>query len=106
VFAFIQADASACMLAHDIERAVGLTIGESGGHVQRGLFDPAGVAAVVARATGPVPDRAAARLLWALVVFELWARAFIDRPGDRPAGLRPALAARISETVFATGARV
>jgi asparagine synthase (glutamine-hydrolysing) len=61
---------------------------------RRDLFDPAGVAALIARATAPVPDRPAGRLLWALLVFELWARAFLDSSGERPAGARPSLVAR------------
>ncbi|MEO6462237.1 MAG: asparagine synthase (glutamine-hydrolyzing) [Candidatus Eisenbacteria bacterium] len=61
---------------------------------RRGLFDAAGVARLVARATRPgSPDGRAGRLVWALLVFELWAQAFLDRPGDPPAGRRPTLLA-------------
>ena len=66
---------------------------------RRGLFDGAAVERLVARATAPVPDRAAGRLVWALLVFELWAQAYLDRAGERPAGERPRLVAR--ETRFA-----
>jgi asparagine synthase (glutamine-hydrolysing) len=53
--------------------------------LRRGLFDPYAVRTTIARAGG---DPRAARRLWALLVFELWARAFLDRsvnaPGERP----------------------
>lgn len=59
---------------------------------RRGLFDPDVVAGLVARAVAPgVRDRYAGRLVWSLLIFELWAQAFLDRPGDAPAGPRPSL---------------
>jgi asparagine synthase (glutamine-hydrolysing) len=72
---------------------------------RRGLFDPDGVAALVERATGPGRDRAAGRLLWALLVFELWARAFLDTPGDAPAGPRPSLVAQETAVDAPAGVR-
>jgi asparagine synthase (glutamine-hydrolysing) len=51
---------------------------------RRGVFDPNEVPALVARATGPNPDVRAGRLMWALIVFELWARAFLDRAPSAP----------------------
>ncbi len=66
--------------------------------VRRGLFDPDGVARLADRARGRAPggiagrpDVAAGRLLWAVLVFELWACAFLDGAGDVPAGTRPHL---------------
>jgi asparagine synthase (glutamine-hydrolysing) len=60
---------------------------------RRGAFDPAGVTALVARATVPSPDPRAGRQLWAVLVFELWAQAFLDRVPAQPAE-RPRLVAR------------
>ncbi len=73
---------------------------------RRGLFDPRGVARLVARARGATngSDRPAGRLLWAVLVFELWARAFLDAAGDAPAGVRPTLAAREETTITPAGA--
>ena len=52
---------------------------------RRGLFEPEAVARLAARATAPAADPRAGRLLWALVVFEMWARTFLDRaPGGPP----------------------
>jgi asparagine synthase (glutamine-hydrolysing) len=52
---------------------------------RRGVFDPGAVRATIARASD---DPRAARRLWSLLVFELWARAFLDRtvsaPAERP----------------------
>jgi asparagine synthase (glutamine-hydrolysing) len=71
---------------------------------RRGLFDPDAVAGVIARATAPRPDRAAGRLLWALLVFELWARAYLDGPGAPPAGTRPRLVAQETRPLAGAGA--
>ena len=46
---------------------------------RRGLFSPAGVRRLVARSTGAHPDPRAGRLVWAVLVFELWAERFLDR---------------------------
>ena len=55
---------------------------------KRGVFDAGAVARLMARATDPTPDARAGRLMWALLVFEFWARSFLDRapnpPADRP----------------------
>jgi asparagine synthase (glutamine-hydrolysing) len=73
---------------------------------RRGLFDPRGVAQLVSRArtASNGADRPAGRLLWAVLVFELWARAFLDGAGDAPAGARPTLAAREETTITPAGA--
>ena len=55
-----------------------------GAIARRGMFDSDGVSMLVKRATGPTPDECAGRLLWALVVFELWAQAFLDRAPVTP----------------------
>ncbi len=66
--------------------------------VRRGLFDPDGVARLTQRALGRAPggrpgrpDHVAGRLLWALIVFELWAGRFLDHAGVAPPGTRPRL---------------
>jgi asparagine synthase (glutamine-hydrolysing) len=59
----------------------------------RGVFDEAEVARLVARATAGDLDPKAGRLMWALVVFEMWARAFLDRAPAIPAAA-PRLVAR------------
>jgi asparagine synthase (glutamine-hydrolysing) len=59
----------------------------------RGMFDPAAVTRLVACATGPAPDAQAGRLMWALLVFELWAQAFLDHAPQVP-GVAPPLVAR------------
>jgi asparagine synthase (glutamine-hydrolysing) len=56
---------------------------------RRGVFDTGGVARLIVRVrTG---DEAAGSLLWAVLVFELWARTFLDggpeAPGPRPGQL-------------------
>ena len=54
---------------------------------RRGIFDPDGVANLIGRAAVPGADPRAARLLWAVLVFELWAREYLDRaPGARAVG--------------------
>jgi asparagine synthase (glutamine-hydrolysing) len=51
--------------------------------VRRGMFAPAAVDELIARAcTGPKDPRAG-RLLWAVIVFELWARAYLDDAAPR-----------------------
>jgi len=61
------------------------------------VFDPGAVDVLVRRglgADGSPPDGVAARLLWAVLVFELWARAFLDGDGAAPAEPRVPLVAR------------
>ena len=69
---------------------------------RRGLFDPEGVTRLIGRARGA--DRSAGRLLWAVLVFELGARAVLDGAGDAPPGARPTLAAREETTITPAGA--
>ena len=64
---------------------------------RRGVFDPRAVAATAAAAKD---DARAARRLWSLIVFELWARAFLDRAVSVPAE-RPSLVSH--ETAVAGG---
>jgi len=53
---------------------------------RRGMFDAGGVARLIMRVRAG--DEAAGRLLWAVLVFELWAKTFLDggpeAPGPRP----------------------
>jgi asparagine synthase (glutamine-hydrolysing) len=56
---------------------------------KRGMFDPEAVARLVARATAQVPDVRAGRLMWALLVFEFWARTFLDGVPRVPAAAPP-----------------
>ncbi len=62
----------------------------------RGVFDEGAVAKLVARATGPSPDTRAGRLMWALIVFEMWARAFLDQAPELPAAPPPLVARELS----------
>lgn len=72
---------------------------------RRGLFDADEVARLVARAGAPGRrDRYAGRMTWALLVFELWARAHVDGGGERPAGPRPALVGHEASRVDVAGA--
>ncbi len=71
---------------------------------RRGLFDADAVARLVTLATTPgARDRYAGRLVWALLVFELWARAFLDGPGDPPPGPRPTLVGHETKPVRVAG---
>jgi len=55
---------------------------------RRGLFDPSAVAQLARRATAPADVRSG-RLLWALVVFEMWARTFLDGTSATPPARQP-----------------
>jgi asparagine synthase (glutamine-hydrolysing) len=62
----------------------------------RGMFDPAAVTRLAERATGPNPDARSGRLLWAVLVFELWAQAFLDRAPSIPAAAPPLVARELA----------
>ncbi|MEP7028048.1 MAG: asparagine synthase (glutamine-hydrolyzing), partial [Candidatus Eisenbacteria bacterium] len=62
----------------------------------RGMFDERAVAGLIARATAPAPDARAGRLMWALIVFEMWARSFLDRVPEIPAKAPPLVARELA----------
>jgi len=50
----------------------------------RGLFDPAYVAALLRRPRGQPYSEGRSRRIWSLLLTEIWARTFLDRGGSRP----------------------
>ncbi len=63
---------------------------------RRGMFDPEAVARLVQRATDDPSEVRAGRLMWALLVFELWSRAFLDQAPEKPSSATPLTARGVS----------
>ena len=57
----------------------------------RGLFEPAYVTGLFRRARGQPYGRERSRRIWALLLSEIWARAFLDRAGSAPEHPPPAV---------------
>ena len=51
---------------------------------QRGLLDPAYVAAMLRRDKGRTYGAARSGRIWSLLLMEIWARIFLDRTGSAP----------------------
>jgi hypothetical protein len=58
---------------------------------ERGLFEPAYVTDLLRRTRGHPYAAERSRRIWSLLLTELWARSFLDRPGSAPEHPLPAV---------------